>query len=293
MNRRTEGNDPTRDVAGGDPSRSLRMSARRPFGAVGVGAICAFLSVSAPGCVFMRRAPVEVASTDVTANLGQRAETLWSARAADDCPLVFRFLEPDRHNATEESAFVAWCREEEPFRILEHRIGRILTEGELGWVEVDYLAAIRRFPELPPRRTARWEKWRLREGIWYPIPADEVDLYPDSPAVRNAPSEDRLRQRFLESWDARQRRAWSDLYRLVDPEDRAAISETEFADSEGLFDYLGLETQWVEVQGDRGKVHVTYHHKVTDPSLSKLPARSLSITEKWIQRDEQWYRDLQ
>jgi hypothetical protein len=104
--------------------------------------------------------------------------------------------------------------------------------------------------------------------------------------------EELLRSRFQETWKARKAADWHTLYGLTDPEDRATVTESMFAESEALFEYLSHRVQWVQVIGGQGKIYVTYHHKLTDPSLEKLPTAEVTIHERWIRRGNEWYRDL-
>ncbi len=224
--------------------------------------------------------------------LPKRAERFWTAKTAEDWATVFVFEPPDRRAETKEADFVAWCREHEPFRIHSFQLGRVVTEGQVGWVEVDYSTSLSRFPDLAPREAGRWQKWLLVDGQWYPISPRQLSLYPESPALRDGAQEQRLAVRFEEAWRARRDRDWHQLYKLTDPRDWAEVPEDDFVEVESLFEYLSYELGWVQVLGEDGKVRVAYRHKVSDPSLTKLPARSIWLVEKWIKYDNEWYRDL-
>ncbi len=187
---------------------------------------------------------------------------------------------------------MAWCREHEPFRIHAFHLDQVLTEGQLGWVELAYRTSLSRFPDLAPRDVDRWQKWLLVDGQWYPIGPRHLSDYPESPAQRDGAQEQRLAARFEESWKARRDRDWHRLYELTDPRDWPDVPEDEFTEVESLFDYLSYKLGWVQVFEETGKVRVSYHHKVNDPSLTKLPARSIWIVEKWTKYDGEWYRDL-
>lgn len=221
-----------------------------------------------------------------------RADRLWSAKTAEDWATAYLFLEPPERQKASQEEFVNWCVNEEPFRVLSYDVQDVRVAGDVGWVNVHYRASLNKFPDAPARDAQTWEKWRRIDEMWYPVPVDELSVYPESPAKRDAAEESRLRGRFLESWAARQARAWPRLYKLTDPADRADVPEEEYAEVEGLFEYIAHEIHWVEVLGRRGRIRVSYEHRVTDPSLSKLPVMSASVIETWIRRDNEWYRDL-
>lgn len=224
--------------------------------------------------------------------LRERAERFWTAKVAEDWATVFIFEPQDKRREMKEADFVTWCREHEPFRIHSFGIGQVLIEEQLGWVELDYRTSLSRFPDLAPRDTSRWQKWLLVDGRWCPIDPRKLSYYPESPALRDRVQEQRLAARFEESWKARHDGDWHRLYELTDPGDRPDVPEDEFVEVASLFEYFSYELGWVQVLGDDGKVRVSYHHKVSDPSLTKLPARSIWIVEKWIKYDDDWYRDL-
>jgi len=226
------------------------------------------------------------------ATLQSRAETLWTAKVEEDWKTAFLFLDPRQRAETTEAEFTAWSQENDPLKMLSYSVERVQIAGDLGWVEVHYRAAVRKYPDLPPRDAHQWQKWRLVAGHWYPVRPQEWSSYPAAPALRDAEEETRLRSRFLESWDARHADRWSELYEMSDPRDKDDVPVEEFVDAESRFAYLSYELHWVEVQGDRGSVRVSYRHKVTDPSLTKLLARVAVLTEHWKKRDGQWYRDL-
>ncbi len=61
---------------------------------------------------------------------------------------------------------------------------------------------------------------------------------------------------------------------------------------EELFDYLSHRLDWIEVIGNQGRIRVTYHHKLTDKSMEKLPARDATFIEAWVKSEDEWYLDL-
>jgi len=224
--------------------------------------------------------------------LRHRAQRLWTARRDLDCPTVFIFDSPDHQDAETEKEFIAWCLNEDPLRIVDYDLHSAEVDGDLGWVHAVYHVSYQRAPDTPVEAADAWEKWHKKKSEWFPVAKTELNNYPEQPSLRDAAGEAELRKRFLESWVARRSENWHRLYELSDPLDHDSVTDTMFIESESMFHYLGVTLVWVEAIGDRGRVRVTYDHKVADPSLTKLLPRRMTITEKWVARDGTWYRDL-
>ncbi len=227
------------------------------------------------------------------AELRERALTLWNAKVAEDWPTVFRFevLRPDVQVTVED--FINYCETEEPFKVHACEVGRVLTDGDRGWVELDVRTSIRRFENAPVVENHRWEKWYVLDGKWMPVPSDELDRHPAAPVERDLAAEPALRARFDEAWQARQEGAWDKLYAMVDPHDRESIPEDTFTTTHNLMAFKSCDVHWVEVIGDRGVIHCTLNIKLTDPSMTKMPVQKTLLHEDWIKIDGQWYIDYQ
>ncbi len=225
--------------------------------------------------------------------LRKRAEQLWEARRARDCRTAFLFEDPSQLQGTDEAAFISWCENEDPFRVSEYTVKQVEAQRkDWGWVLVTAQTAYTRIPEAQVAGVETWEKWHRVHGQWYPVPKREWWTMPEAPAQRNADEEERLRARFEEAWTTLQSKDWRHLYEMVDPRDREDNTEESFVASLGKIQYLSHKLHWVEVIADRGKVYVTYEHKLADPSLTKLPAQELAVIDHWIARNGQWFRDL-
>jgi hypothetical protein len=222
----------------------------------------------------------------------QRARELWGARVERDWATVYGFEDPAKRKQMSQAAFVEWSQQNQLLQINTFQLGRAFVEGDLAWVEVDFNASLSRFPETPARDASQNQKWRRLGGAWYPVPTDELDAYPESPALRDAEEEKRLRARFEESWDLRREGDCQGLYLMIDPRDRVGIAADDFVKSESRIAYTACRLHWIEVIGDRGRVHVSIEHKVTDPSLTKLPSQTQRLTERWTLYEGDWYRDL-
>ena len=247
-----------------------------------------------PACTAARQGPVRTAPTDrpTEEGLRPRAVELWTARLKEDWATVFRFEEPARRKSMVEADFIAFCQQKEPFRIEAFELGRVQVQPPLGWVEVQCDSSIRQFPNIPARHAQRWEKWRITDQRWYPVPAGERDQYPEPPAHRDQAEETRLRARFDAAWEARRARDWQRLHEFVDPHDRAEVTLAALTEDESRTECLSCVVQWVEVIGDRGRVQAVYTVKSTDPSMTKMLPETPTVTELWIKYENEWYRDL-
>jgi hypothetical protein len=228
----------------------------------------------------------------ITVALETRANQFWKAKITENWDAVFDFYEPEKQEMFDRDEFKKWSAENEMFQIREFELGRVQTDGEIGWAEVNYNTSLRRYPNLEPRSAYQWQKWRKIGNAWYPIAQEELDQYPSAPALRDSAAEDKLRERLELTWSARLDRDWTALYYLTDPSDYDIVDPAEYAQIEDLFEYLDRQVHWVEVIGDHGRAYVTYHHRLTDESLERLPPRDAIVMEKWVKRDNEWYFDL-
>ncbi|MCB9850764.1 MAG: hypothetical protein H6817_08670 [Phycisphaerales bacterium] len=244
------------------------------------------------GCGKRSKIEQDKQETASGADLNERAGELWKARAAEDCATMFLF-EPTRgdEGVTEEE-YINYCKNEEPFRVHDYEILDTVTEGDLGWVELNVSTSMRKFPSAAPVESHRWEKWHHINGEWMPVGSKDLTAYPDAPALRDRDAEAELRKRFDASWQARLDRDWPTLYDFIDPRDRDQVDSGVFADTHALFEYLSCDVHWVEVKGNAGVVYVTVHHKLNDPSLTKLPPRDATVREEWVRHDNEWYLDV-
>ncbi|MCP4591281.1 MAG: hypothetical protein GY842_11075 [bacterium] len=251
------------------------------------------LALTGLGCAPKPAQPVISQVPTPPKTLQGSAEQLWTAELEEDCAVVFLF--EDVPPGATEAEFCEWYRAERPFRIQSFDISRVLTEGEIGWVEVSTETSLLKYPEMAPRKTpTRWQKWRRADGRWRVVPKRESDAYPASPATRDAEAEARLEAYAREGWDARTANDWGHLYELSDPEDRVEVSAEDFSSAYDQIEFLSYELLWVEVlQGTGvGKVRARIEHRLLDPNLTKLPPSTPTISETWVKRGEQWYLDL-
>jgi hypothetical protein len=237
-------------------------------------------------------APTPKPAGNTRAGLAERARQLWDAKVAEDWSTVFLF-EPTRGDeGVTEAEFIRYSETEEPFRVHGYTILQVLTEGDMGWVELDVSTSMRRFPTVPPVDAQRWDKWHRINGEWQPVPAKTASAYPAAPVLRDAEAEAQLRQRFDASWDARHRRDWEAMYQFIDPRDRDDLGQDVLAETYEVLQFLSATVHWVEVIDDVGAVYVTVNHKLNDPSMSKLPPRDANIREEWVRYQNEWYMDV-
>ncbi|MBW7905145.1 MAG: hypothetical protein LC135_06110 [Phycisphaerae bacterium] len=239
-----------------------------------------------------RRAPAARTDAERTARLVERARILWQARQDEDWSRTFDFRDPRVAKAEDREKYIEWCRENEPIAILAHRVLGGQVEGHFGWVQVESTKRVRRYPAAAAQQVRQWERWRWVGEDWYPVPAEELSLYPDAPAARDREGEQRLKERFEEAWQCRLKRDYEKLYALTDPEDHEEVKFDMLVADESQFEHLSKDVEFIEVIGDRGRILVAYTVKLTDPSVSKQPPQEILINERWIRRDGQWYREL-
>ncbi len=277
-------------MVGAAAARLLVVSLRCRHMCIGMTLLLAMIL---PSCLARHeKALSKLPSQDPLVLLQARAHQLWTAKMHEDWDTVFLFEDPRTRENVDPAEFVAWCKTSEPFRVHSFDIGQALIDGEMGWVEIECRTSVTKFPNAPPQDVDRWEKWRKVDEQWYPVPRTELDAYPISPALRDIEEEARLQARFEESWALRQARDWSGLFAMTDPYDRAGIQEDQFARAFQTVEFLSKEVQWVQVTCGEGIVRVAYQHKTTDPSLTKLPQRWTFVSERWVNRDGEWYLDL-
>lgn len=257
------------------------------------------VSMVACGCEGTKKktsAPATAQKVDPYPGRGQslehRATEHWQAKLDENWDVLFKYVEPGLRAESTPAQFAEWSRENEPFQILSYEIDGVKTEGELGWVRIYYRTKLRKYPTLPEAEANQWQKWLRVNDEWMPVPAQAVPLFPEPPDARDAEAEAIVRARFIETWELRTRGDWAQLYQLTDPRDRGVVSEQEFRESESMFEYLSYEILWVEVIGNQGRVRVRIHHKLLDPSMTKVPPQDVNVTENWVRVDGQWYRDL-
>jgi hypothetical protein len=259
----------------------------------GFFALAAALVVS--GCQATDAHPQEntTAALPDAADLRNRAEALWKARVTKDWRTAYEFVDPAVKAESTVESYVDFKTNKEPFIYRSYELGRVETEEQLGWVEVTHESTLRPFPDAPPRRTNRWEKWQVVGKEWYPVPRGQYDGYPACPVVRDRAREAQLARRFEEALELLKAEDLSTLYMLISPEDRENLTEAEFVETEKLHQTLSADVRWVEVIGERGRIGVIYQQKVNDPSMKKMPPQPKSAIEAWVLHDDKWYRDIQ
>ncbi len=229
--------------------------------------------------------------SDPKAVLLVMAGKIWTARVERDCKTVAQYLDPNEYVAETPEERIEIC-EKDPFRYTKYQFGEVEVEGQFGWVHVDYETKLAPYQAEPAQEVQAIEKWRITNRQWYPVAARIYETCPESPSVRNAAEEKLLKERFETTWKMRLAKDWKSLYEMTDPKDRVKVSESAYAESEGLIEFYEHELEWAQVMGDVGEVRVTYNHRLADPNLSKLAPRKINLSEHWIKRNGEWYRDL-
>lgn len=223
--------------------------------------------------------------------LRDRAERVWNARVSRDCKTVAKFLDPKEYVSETPEQRLQIC-EGDPFRYEKYRIDKVEADGNYGWIHIEYSVKVAPYQAEPAVEMSVVEKWRQTDGEWFPVASRIEETCPESPSKRDAAQERRLRERFDRSWTLRMNKDWKALYDMTDPKDRSRVSESDYGESEALIEYFDHEVDWVQAVGDTGEIRVTYTNKLADPNMTKMNPRKINISEKWINRDGEWYREL-
>lgn len=241
--------------------------------------------------------PASLPTTDAeraggAAGLRQRAERLWDARVKGDYAAVFEFQDPRQVGTAKVDEFVEWSKANEPFSYEAYKLGRVETQARLGWVEVDQTVRVRKYPGAPGNEMTRWETWHVMDGRWVLVPLPEIKSLPQSPALRDAAQEQRLRARAEEASRARVARDFETLYQYLDPREREQLSYQRFANTEAKLEFAELELEWVEAVGRQGRVSFIETYRFVDPSATKLGYQKSRNRENWLFHENEWYFSL-
>lgn len=262
--------------------------------------LAAVFIVAAPGCNESNGESANgngagaASQTQSTKNdsLADAAKRLWEARIVEDWMVVYDFQQFRQVTETTPQQFAKWSQEFEPFVIKSYKIESQVEEGDFGWVDVDYVTSVRQFPDVPPTRTRRTEKWERIDGKWKLVPPAELDQYPAPPNTRDLEAEKEVRARYEAAWQLRLARDWNALYDMTDPMDHEAVAEVHFAEAQDVTIFVEYEVHWIEVIGDTGRIRLAIQHRINDPNLTKLPTSVIVIDEPWVKRDGEWYLDI-
>lgn len=224
--------------------------------------------------------------------LRQRAERLWAARAKDDYATVFEFQDPRQVGTAKVEEFVEWSKANEPFKYEAYKLGRVETQSRIGWVEVDQKMRVRKYADAPPNEMTRWETWHVMDGRWVLVPLPEIKALPQSPALRDAAQEQRLRARAEEASRARIARDFETLYQYMHPREREELSYQRFASTEAKLEFAELEMEWVEAVGRQGRVSFIETFRFVDPSATKMGYQKSRNRENWLLYENEWYFSL-
>jgi hypothetical protein len=222
--------------------------------------------------------------------LRKRATECWGARVAQDWKTVYTCQDPAARAKTTEEDFVG-KRDAGVVRYLSYELGPAEIEDGIGWTEVRYSYAITRDPSHRETQMHAWEPWKKVDGTWCLISGTDRTYLPSRPlGQRQTPDARALRERAEEYWKANEKKEWPRAYQYYDPNYRAAVDETRFVDEvASLFEYPSYKIEWVEADGDKGRVKVHYRARITDPSLSRLGVQEHDVVEDWVRMDGTWY----
>lgn len=223
--------------------------------------------------------------------LRNAATTLWSARIRSDHATLYAY-QPASYRAQVDQASFMRDAAAGLFQFVDFKVGEIECRDDVGWVEIESRTAIDKYPDIPARAIHRRETWIREAGCWRPCTPEEAQALPQAPSLRAADAEPALRERFLAFGEARVRTDYAFMYSCIDPADREQLPFDTFAESEQTLRILAADPKWVEVIGDVGRVRAQYLVASADPSLSKLPPKTVQVTEHWRKEGSTWFRDV-
>jgi len=228
----------------------------------------------------------------------------YTALKEQDWPRVYQTFDPAYQSKVSLEAYL----EERKtmgimFQFLDFHVGKVETMGNWGWVEMEQVKMLPRFPDNPPEITHTWEKWKRVESRWYPCAADESRAMPVEPSARLLAEEPALAARVEAYCTTRLTKDLSKLAEYINPPDRDKLTGPDVAGGrDDPTNLVGYKIDWVEVlpttsvdpanSSQQGRARISYENKERDPSQSKLPSTWIGVTELWIKVDGVWYRDL-
>jgi hypothetical protein len=229
-------------------------------------------------------------SPDPKSQLTARAHEVWTARVDKDWPTLYQLQPPSTREAKTEEQFVAMNTKDGLFRFDKYRIHDVLVDADYGWVDVERVCVLSKFPDFPPQTTRTWERWYKFDSQWYCSTDDEMDYLPNSPKERDVGEEPILQKRFNELCELRVSSNFEKAYDFVPPVSRERMSLQTYIEGETLMRVLSCDLRWAEVIGDQGRVRVEYLLQSGDPNMSKLPPSRKTVIEHWRKIDGLWYR---
>jgi len=234
-----------------------------------------------------------LAAQDEAKALRERATALWEARVKGDWATAFDYLsEAEKKGGTKEE-YVAFSKENGPFRYISYKLNEVDVDGDLGWIKTSFSLEPLRFPSKRPDLVDRWMVWEKREGQWFPMTSKEEENVPKlPPRLRPIKEEQAVTARVNGFWEAREKGDYARVYQFCAPGFREKVSEAEFLSKKAYNIYVSHRVDWVEVQGDHARVKITVSYRPDDPNLTKMePSQEIS-SQKWIKINNQWYLDI-
>lgn len=219
------------------------------------------------------------------------AKQWWDARVQEDWKKLYKLLSSsDKREITKEQFISSIKGKQEAIRFVSYKLGLIETDGDMGWVDVKFVFQPTLQPQMPTYNGQNWDVWRKEKGKWYPVLQDKIGEYPKLPPhLRSLEEEAKLKKRASEFWEAKENKNWELIYQYCDPKFKARIAKDEFLNSKSRLLYLSHKINWVETNGNKGKVRITYTAKISDPYLTKLAPVKQTIIEDWIKVEDQWF----
>lgn len=237
--------------------------------------------------------PARSAEDQVKA-LRDRAVKLWDARVKADWSTAYEFLSPSEKAKVTKEQYVTTNQQKGPLKYSSYKLGEVHVDGDFGWVHTEYEAVPFVMPQAPPKKIKYWQVWEKVAGTWYPVPKEGRDrAHKLPPKLRPLKDEAALTARVNTFWQAREKEDYRTVYDMCSPAFRQKVSADEFLQAKARNLYLTHKVEFVEVEGDKARAHVTFTFRPNDPNLTKMAPSEESTVQPWIRIDGQWYLDAQ
>jgi hypothetical protein len=222
--------------------------------------------------------------------LTARAHEIWTARVDKDWATLYQYQSPAAREAKTEAQFVSMNAEGGLFRFDSYKIHEVQVDNDMGWVDVERVCHLSKFPDFPPETMRTWERWYRFNDQWYCSTPEDMDLLPTAPKERNAAEEKLLQKRFEELCELRVSSNFEKTYEFMPPATRERLSLQTYMEGEALMRVLSCDFRWAEVVGDMGRVRGEYLLQSGDPNMTKMPPSRKTVVEYWKKIDGTWYR---
>jgi hypothetical protein len=211
------------------------------------------------------------------------------AEVDQDYGAVYDMLSAREQNPISRQDYVEVRKGGGPPRYLTAEIVEFAYDGDLAWVYVTFEWVFSHYPNASPRPGYAWQPWRYADG-WHPVPLLERDQWPfRPPKLRLIAEEAVLKERAIGLWRAKTEEDWTSVYTYMPPWFRDRVPLEKYLGNKALYVYSSPKVEWVEAQGDQGRVKIAVATRHNDPAATKMKPHTDHLVESWIRVEGIWY----